>query len=72
MRYRSVKSSFRIVFLLMTLVIGLVAGVRGQTKLLRFPDIHGERVVFTYGGDLWLAPVSGWKVDRLHRADRRR
>ncbi|NDD65060.1 MAG: hypothetical protein EBZ36_13970, partial [Acidobacteria bacterium] len=49
----------------MTLVIGLVAGVRGQTKLLRFPDIHGERVVFTYGGDLWLAPVSGGMATRL-------
>ena len=23
------------------------------TKLLRFPDIHGDRVVFSYAGDLW-------------------
>ena len=30
-----------------------------QTKLLRFPDIRGDRVVFTYGGDLWTAPSSG-------------
>ncbi len=30
-----------------------------QTKLLRFPDIHGDRVVFTYAGDLWTAPASG-------------
>src|SRR5262245_37783460 len=30
-----------------------------QTKLLRFPDIHGDKVVFTYGGDLWIAPTSG-------------
>ena len=29
-----------------------------QTKLLRFPDISGDRVVFTYGGDLWTAPSS--------------
>ena len=29
-----------------------------QTKLLRFPDIHGDKVVFTYGGDLWTAPAS--------------
>ena len=26
-----------------------------QTKLLRFPDIHGDRVVFSYAGDLWFA-----------------
>ena len=30
-----------------------------QTKLLRFPDIRGDRVVFTYGGDLWTAPAAG-------------
>src|SRR5687767_9265800 len=36
-----------------------------QTKLLRFPDIHGERVVFTYGGDLWTSPVNGGTATRL-------
>ena len=42
------------------LAIGLLLAVSSsavaQTKLLRFPDIHGDKVVFTYGGDLWLAP----------------
>jgi tricorn protease len=36
-----------------------------QTKLLRFPDIHGDRVVFTYAGDLWLAPSTGGTAVRL-------
>ena len=36
-----------------------------QTKLLRFPDIRGDRVVFTYGGDLWTAPSSGGSAARL-------
>jgi len=36
-----------------------------QTKLLRFPDIHGDRVVFTYGGDLWTAPANGGSATRL-------
>lgn len=36
-----------------------------QTKLLRFPDIHGDKVVFTYGGDLWTAPASGGTATRL-------
>jgi tricorn protease len=36
-----------------------------QTKLLRFPDIRGDRVVFTYGGDLWTAPSSGGSAVRL-------
>jgi tricorn protease len=36
-----------------------------ETRLLRFPDIYGDRVVFTYGGDLWLAPVAGGDARRL-------
>ena len=36
-----------------------------QTKLLRFPDIYGDRVVFTYGGDLWTAPANGGNAIRL-------
>lgn len=27
------------------------------TRMLRYPDIHGDQVVFSYAGDLWLAPV---------------
>ena len=37
----------------------------GQTRLLRFPDVHGERVVFTYAGDLWSAAASGGTAVRL-------
>jgi tricorn protease len=38
---------------------------QAQTKLLRFPDIHGTQVVFTYGGDLWTASASGGTAIRL-------
>ncbi len=38
---------------------------QAQTKLLRFPDIHGDRVVFTYGGDLWTSSASGGSAIRL-------
>ncbi len=38
---------------------------QGPTKLLRFPDIHGDKVVFTHGGDLWSAPVTGGTALRL-------
>lgn len=37
----------------------------GETRLLRFPDIHGDRVVFCYGGDLWRAPATGGTATRL-------
>lgn len=38
---------------------------RTPTRLLRFPDVHGERVVFCYAGDLWTAPSIGGDASRL-------
>jgi len=42
-----------------------VSSASAQTKLLRFPDIHGDQIVFTYGGDLWTASASGGTAIRL-------
>ncbi|NKI33716.1 peptidase S41 [Wenzhouxiangella sp. XN79A] len=36
-----------------------------ETLLLRFPDLHDDRVVFTYGGDLWIASDQGGEARRL-------
>jgi tricorn protease len=33
--------------------------------LLRFPDVHGDKIVFTYAGDLWTAPTAGGLASRL-------
>ena len=52
-----------IAFVILTLVTPVLIGA--QTKLLRFPDIAGERVVFTYASDLWLAPSNGGSATRL-------
>lgn len=46
-------------------VVIMPLSARAQTKLLRFPDIYGDRVVFTYGGDLWVASTSGGVATRL-------
>jgi hypothetical protein len=32
------------------------ASLEAQTKLLRFPAVNGDRVAFTYAGDLWTVP----------------
>jgi tricorn protease len=40
------------------------ANVEG-TRLLRFPDVCGDRVVFTYAGDLWTASTQGGTATRL-------
>jgi tricorn protease len=36
-----------------------------NTRLLRFPDIRENRVVFTYAGDLWTASREGGQARRL-------
>ncbi|HKF59323.1 MAG TPA: PDZ domain-containing protein [Blastocatellia bacterium] len=37
----------------------------GSTRLLRFPDISGNSIVFTYAGDLWSVSRSGGAARRL-------
>jgi len=52
--------------LLAALSAALVSATAGaQTKLLRFPDIHENTLVFCYGGDLWRAPADGGTAIRL-------
>ena len=41
------------------------ASAEADTRLLRYPDIHGNRVVFSYAGDLWLATTEGGLARRL-------
>ena len=36
-----------------------------ESRLMRFPDIHGDLIVFTYGGDLWTVPSDGGTATRL-------
>jgi tricorn protease len=50
---------------LVAAVLIIPISASAQTKLLRFPDIHGDKVVFTYGGDLWTASASGGTATRL-------
>jgi len=46
-------------------ILVLLPAASAQTKLLRFPDIHGEQVVFCYGGDLWGASADGGTATRV-------
>ncbi|HSB09479.1 MAG TPA: S41 family peptidase [Blastocatellia bacterium] len=57
------KRMLYIVAIAAILIISVSAAA--QTKLLRFPDIHGDKVVFTYEGDLWTASASGGTATRL-------
>ncbi len=48
-------------------VVPVAAGAEGQreARLLRFPDIHGDRIVFVYAGDIWIVPAEGGVAHRL-------
>jgi tricorn protease len=46
-------------------LVAITPAAQAQTKLLRYPDIHGDRVVFTHGGDLWSAPATGGTATQL-------
>ena len=48
-----------------SLLLGACIALSAQTRLLRFPDIHGNRIVFTYGGDLWQVADTGGTATRL-------
>lgn len=60
-------------FIKLSISLVLLAGVsvttsaqsQEETRLLRFPHINGDKVVFTYAGDLYTAPLSGGEARQL-------
>ena len=48
---------------LLSLLLALAGGA--QTKLLRFPDIQGNRIVFVHAGDIWTVSDQGGRATRL-------
>jgi tricorn protease len=59
------KYTTLLAFLMLMITHCCAGSLAAQTKLLRFPDVHGDQVVFTYGGDLWMASTSGGSATRL-------
>ena len=46
-------------FLVLFMCFIFVGGFANETKLLRFPTMHGNQVVFTYAGDLYTVAKTG-------------
>ncbi|MCK7476995.1 MAG: hypothetical protein M0C28_05300 [Candidatus Moduliflexus flocculans] len=44
---------------------GTATGTAAETLLLRYPDIHGNRLVFCHGGDVYLSSIEGGQAQRL-------
>ncbi len=47
------------------LIVTAAAAQEQDTRLLRFPHVHGDQVVFTYAGDLYTAWTTGGPATRL-------
>lgn len=50
---------------LLAAALVIVGQPAADTRLLRQPSIHGETVVFVYGGDIWKSTTSGGEAIRL-------
>lgn len=50
---------------LVLLFLGLTAYAQNETKLLRFPAIYGDKIVFSYAGDLYTVNSSGGVARKL-------
>jgi tricorn protease len=55
----------RVSLLLLSLFVAVTAARAEETRLLRFPAIHGDKIVFSYAGDLYSVPSSGGIARRL-------
>ncbi len=40
-----------------------------DARLLRFPDVSGDTIAFSHGGDLWTVPTAGGQARRLTSGD---
>jgi tricorn protease len=56
----------RRIVLVFSFLVFLAAGMFAQeSRLLRFPAIHGNQIVFTYAGDLYTVPAAGGVARKL-------
>ena len=49
----------KFIFFGLALIIGQSIQAQEEGRLLRFPSVGGNQVVFTYSGDLYTVPISG-------------
>ncbi|HET6278921.1 MAG TPA: S41 family peptidase [Candidatus Polarisedimenticolia bacterium] len=67
-RHRIVSSSL-ILFASLGIIPTTTASTLQECRLLRQPDIQGDRIVFVYGGDLWMVARDGGVAGRLTTHD---
>src|SRR5690606_25436868 len=55
----------RTIVSLIIMLSGVTAAAQQEARLLRFPTIHNDQVVFTYAGDLYTVSADGGTARRL-------
>ncbi len=63
------EESMRKFLVLILFVIVMAGTLSAETRILRSPDIHGDKIVFVYANDLWLAEEEGGTARRLTTSD---
>jgi len=51
--------------LLLFLLSFILLNAQQEARLLRFPAMHGDKIAFTYAGDLYIVPASGGVARRI-------
>lgn len=59
----------RLIYLIACSMLLSLASAQQEAKLLRFPAVHGNQVVFSYAGDLYMVARSGGIARRLTGSD---
>ena len=55
----------KLLSLLVLSLILLSASAKDNARMLRYPDINGNLVVFVYAGDIWSVNANGGEAKRL-------
>ncbi len=62
---RSVFGSLMLPIVLVSMMLAARAGTQSSAPLMRYPNAHGQRIVFVAAGDLWLVRATGGTARRL-------
>ena len=60
-----IRSVSRLVAVILCSIVLVLPVIAEEGRLLRFPDVHEERIVFVYAGDLWTVSVQGGVARKL-------
>jgi len=52
-------------FLALLICLPYILVAQDEARLLRFPTVHGNQIIFSYAGDLYTVPVSGGMARKL-------